>query len=125
MSRILSTGGCLQAHTQGEVEGSVLGRSPGPHLEGVQAQTWRCIPACTEADIPQQTATAVGGTHPTGMHSCLDLSLENKDIILNHVKYELHVIFPGAAELLLNPTESLYLSPPPLLALFLFFMPFC
>ena len=29
-----------------------------------------CIPACTEADTPQQPATAAGGTHPTGMHSC-------------------------------------------------------
>ena len=29
-----------------------------------------CIPACTEADTLQQTATAADGTHPTGMHSC-------------------------------------------------------
>ena len=29
-----------------------------------------CIPACTEADTSQQTATAADGTHPTGMHSC-------------------------------------------------------
>ena len=29
------------------------------------------IPACTEADPPPgETATAVDGTHPTGMHSC-------------------------------------------------------
>ena len=28
------------------------------------------IPACTEADPPGDTATAVDGTHPTGMHSC-------------------------------------------------------
>ena len=43
----------LQAHTQGEVEGSG--------------------PACTEAATPppQQMATAADGTHPTGMHSCL------------------------------------------------------
>ena len=27
------------------------------------------IPACTEADPSQKTATAAGGTHPTGMHS--------------------------------------------------------
>ena len=89
----------LQAHTQGEVEGSGLGEvsrptprgevegsglggvsrpmpvgdfqahtgggSPGPHPGG-------CIPACTETDTPppQQTATAAGGMHPTGMHSC-------------------------------------------------------
>ena len=45
------------------------GGSPGPHL-GVG------IPACTEADTPlppQQTATARGGTHPTGMHSCVEM----------------------------------------------------
>ena len=44
------------------------GGSPGPHPGG------GCIPACTEADTPrpQQTATAAGGTHPTGMHSCFD-----------------------------------------------------
>ena len=49
------------------------GGSPGPHLGGVlQAHTpGGCIPACTETDTPpQQTATAEGGTHPTGMHSC-------------------------------------------------------
>ena len=39
------------------------GVSPGPHPGG-------CIPACTEADPPPPTATAAGGTHPTGMHSC-------------------------------------------------------
>ena len=39
------------------------GGSPGPHPGGL------CIPACTEAD-PPWTATTMGGTHPTGMHSC-------------------------------------------------------
>ena len=70
----------------------LAGGSPGPHLEGVlqahtwggfQADTWGggrvfpgrhpgggCIPACTEADTPKQTATATSSTHPTGMHSC-------------------------------------------------------
>ena len=72
--------------------------SPGPHLGGLQAHTWGvsrptlggvsrptpgggvsrptpggCIPACTEA-APHPTPTAVGGTHPTGMHSCLIMS---------------------------------------------------
>ena len=54
------------------------GEVGGFWLEGVQAHTWGgpgpegCIPACTEADTPlQQTATAAGGRHPTGMHSCL------------------------------------------------------
>ena len=40
-----------------------LGGSPGPHPEG--GSIW----ACTEADTPQQMATAAGGTLPTGMHS--------------------------------------------------------
>ena len=40
------------------------GRVPGPYPGGL------CIPACNEADITQQKATAAGGTHPTGMHSC-------------------------------------------------------
>ena len=51
--------GCLQAHTWG----------------GVSRPTPRgCIPACTEAD-PSLVATAAGGMHPTGMHSCFDLLL--------------------------------------------------
>ena len=37
--------------------------SPGPHPGGL------CIIACTEAD-PLWTATTMGSTHPTGMHSC-------------------------------------------------------
>ena len=47
---------------RGEVEGSGLGGSPGPHLGGLQAHTggglqahtqWgACIPACTEVDPP-------------------------------------------------------------------------
>ena len=64
---------------------STGGGSPGPHLEGeggrlrglaggsLQVHTHgggECIPTCTEADTPQQMATAAGGTHPTGMHSC-------------------------------------------------------
>ena len=69
----------LQAHTQGEVEGSGLG--------GLQAHTQGCIPACTEADPP--TATAVGGTHPTGMHSCLRLIF-----ICRKCLYSFHVSGP-------------------------------
>ena len=54
-----------------EVEGSGQGGSPGPHPGGVSRPTpGGCIPACPEADTPQETATAAGGTHPTGMHSC-------------------------------------------------------
>ena len=69
VSVILFTGGWYPSmpcrsrgpHSGGEVEGSGRGGSPGPHMGG--------IPACTEAD-PPSTATAAGGTHPTGMHSC-------------------------------------------------------
>ena len=84
VSVILFTGG-LQAHTQGEVEGSGWGQGfPGPYPGEVGVWLWgvgapdlgvswprqgMCIPACTEAD-PQQMATAADGTHPTGMHSC-------------------------------------------------------
>ena len=69
----------LQAHTRGENEGSGLGGvlRPTPRgkversgLGGLQAHTQRGIPACTEGNTPQQTATAAGSTHPTGMHSC-------------------------------------------------------
>ena len=47
----------------GEVSRPTPGVSPGSHL------VWD-IPAYTEADPPPLTATAAGGTHPTGMHSC-------------------------------------------------------
>ena len=72
--------GDLQAHIGGGEVGGLAGGSPGlhlgggapgPHLGGFQAQApGECIPACTEADPPKQMATAVGGMHPTGMHSC-------------------------------------------------------
>ena len=61
---------------RGEVEGSGLGGLQAHTQGGLQAHTFRRegIPACTEADPhPRQMATAVGGTHPTGMHSCLSL----------------------------------------------------
>ena len=47
--------------------------SLGPH-RGWVGWGGMCIPACTAATLPppqKQTATAAGGTHPTGMHSCL------------------------------------------------------
>ena len=53
----------MPCRSPGELEGSGLG--------GVSRSTpGGCIPACTEADPPQLTAAAAGGTHPTGMHSC-------------------------------------------------------
>ena len=68
-------GGVVSRPTpMGEVEGSGWG--------GLQAHTWGglqahplggrggCIPACNEADTPQQTVSAAGDVHPTGMHAC-------------------------------------------------------
>ena len=81
-------------HPGGKLRGLARGVSPGPYPRGmlrdlawgvsrptqwVSRPTPRgvsrptpgvggCIPAYTEADPP--TATAVGGTHPTGIHSC-------------------------------------------------------
>ena len=55
VSRPTPTGG-------GRLRG-LAGGSPGPNPEG-------CIPAWLRQDTPQQTATAWGGTHPTGKHSC-------------------------------------------------------
>ena len=48
------------------------GGYPGQHPGGGLGVWLGGIPACTEADPPahQQTATAAGGTNPTGMHSC-------------------------------------------------------
>ena len=66
---------------RGEVEGSGLGGSPGPHPGGssgtheggggLQAHTWGEVSQhALRQTPPQQTTTAAGGTHPTGMHSC-------------------------------------------------------
>ena len=52
-------GDLVQAHSQGEVEGGL----PGGGCLVPGGAWWR----------PPQTATAAGGTHPTGMHSCLYL----------------------------------------------------
>ena len=69
-----------QAHTcEGGRLGVWLGGCPGPHPGGsrstprwgvqVQAQKGG-VSQHGEADPPQQMATAAGGVHPTGMHSC-------------------------------------------------------
>ena len=65
---------------EGEVEGSGLGGSPGPHPGGhLQAHTWGGLQTHTQGGVSQHAlrqthpppmATAVGCTHPTGMHSC-------------------------------------------------------
>ena len=60
------------------------GVSPGPHPGGLQAHTWgvsRPTPkgvsqhALRQTPPPKPMATAVGGTHPTGMHSCVSFDL--------------------------------------------------
>ena len=77
--------GGLQAHTWGvskpTSQGSPdpqLGWSPGPHLGGIQAHTWGS-PGPHPGGVSQHAlmqnphplmATAVSGTHRTGMHSC-------------------------------------------------------
>ena len=72
MPRRVSVQGGVQAHAQGEFPGLGPGGDVCPG--GVQVQAWGvCNPACTEADTPQQTATAAVGTHPTGMHSCFKM----------------------------------------------------
>ena len=58
-------GGCLQAHTK---RGGL--QTPTQGVGG--------IPACTEANTPQQMASAVGSMHPTGMHSYFDTTFRNK-----------------------------------------------
>ena len=91
VSHSVHGGGCLGPHPGGRLGGVWPGGCPGPHLgvgvcvyggvqaqgRGVQAQAWGGIPACTEADTPQQTATAVGGTYNTGMYSCWATILDN------------------------------------------------
>ena len=47
-----------------EVKGSGRG-GVGPHPGG-----WGGVSQHVPRQTPQQTATAAGGTHPTGMHSC-------------------------------------------------------
>ena len=55
------------------------GGDPGPHLGGCPGSGLGGVQAQAQGDVsqhvlrqthPQQTATAVGSTHPTGMHSC-------------------------------------------------------
>ena len=57
--------GGLQAHSPGGVSRPTPGGSPVPHLGG-----WVSQHALRKAPPPEQTATAAGGMHPTGMHSC-------------------------------------------------------
>ena len=56
-----------QAHNQGgSLGGSGWGGSPGPHPRGELRGIWS-----RPTYPPAMTTTAAGGTHPSGMHSCL------------------------------------------------------
>ena len=63
--------GSLQAHTSGDLQAHTQG-SLLAHTQGVSRPTPRgkSQHALRQTPPPQQMATAVGGTHPTGMHSC-------------------------------------------------------
>ena len=76
--------GGLQAHTPGGRLGGLARGSPGPYLGGAQAHTYG-VPRPTpgggvypnmhwdrQPPPPQQTGTAAGGMHPTGMHSFVE-----------------------------------------------------
>ena len=54
--------GVLQAHTWVVSRPTPRGIFKGPHMGGVSHHALR--------QTPPLTATAVGGMHPTGMHSC-------------------------------------------------------
>ena len=60
------TPGGVSRPTPGGSPGSHPGGSPGPHLGG-------CVSQHALRQTPQWTATAAGGTHPTGMNSCISM----------------------------------------------------
>ena len=66
LGEVGESGWGLQAHTQGGGCGVWLGGSPGPGEGCVSQHALRQTPPSS-----QQTATAAGGTHPTGIHSCI------------------------------------------------------
>ena len=65
-------GGVSRPTPKREVEGDLArGVSPGPHPGGVSRLTpGGGLSQHALRQTPSQTATAAGGTHPTGMHSC-------------------------------------------------------
>ena len=64
------TGVCDSVHWGVVVSQHVLQVSRPTPREEVEAEGSGQDGFCTEADPPWQTATAAGGKHPTGMHSC-------------------------------------------------------
>ena len=84
--------GCLQAHIQGGLQAHIWGILQA-HTGGVSRPTpGGDIPACTEADPAQQTATAAGGTHLTGMHPCLQII--SVHVNLEYCSYCVHFPIP-------------------------------
>ena len=71
--------GVSRSTPRGEVEGSCLGG-------GLQAHTWGGVSRhALRQTPPQQTATASGGTHPTGIHSCSIYLFHEHQIMQNFV----------------------------------------
>ena len=68
--------GGLQAHTQGSPRPTPWG-VPGPHQGGVSQHALR--------QTPQQMATAAGGIHSTGMHSCFFLNLRTRVLFVRQL----------------------------------------
>ena len=62
--------GGLQAHTGGGSWGVWPGGSPGPHPGGSPGPHLGGVSQHALRQTPRLMATAAGGTHPTGMHSC-------------------------------------------------------
>ena len=68
--------GGLQVHTRGEVGGSGRGVSrPRPGGGGSMPRWGDVSQHALRQTSPKQAATAADGTDPTGMHSCLEMSL--------------------------------------------------
>ena len=84
--------GVSRPTTKGDVEEDLVsGVSPGPHPGGYLLQKGGL---CSRGGVetPPVTATAAGGTHPTGMHSCLSIGLiqihtDTQWIYLTHKSY--------------------------------------
>ena len=70
--RGLARGESPGPHPGGKLRGLAGGGSPWPTPRGMSARG--CLPHCMLGYTPP-TTTAAGGTHPTGMHSCLHFKI--------------------------------------------------
>ena len=82
-------GGGLQAHTQGEVEGDLARGVSRPTPRG-SAPGGLGVPGPWGCGDPWM-ATAVGGTRPTGMHSCLSCNVQPRGIQESDKCLHLHI----------------------------------